>query len=309
MAPLPGGEGYAPGKVILLGEHAVVYGQPAVAGPLSLGVRAIARPDRRCALTPPDGVSGANRTLLLGAFAKAAALCGAPPVRVSLESDLPISVGLGSSAAVAVAIARALHQAGAKRATPGQIAEIALRMEEDFHGTPSGVDHTTSALGRLILFRRPPGSKRGIVKALQSPVALHVIVAVAGKRRSTKETVRGLRQRKERWPERYGRLLAEVGRVAKEGARLIEKGDREGLGDAMNVNHGLLSALQLSSPTIDEVVYRLRDVGALGAKLTGAGGDGGAVVGLFRDPRGPLNVLRKAGVPCFASQLGGPEVP
>jgi mevalonate kinase len=84
-------------------------------------------------------------------------------------------------------------------------------------------------------------------------------------------------------------------------------GDLEGLGDAMNVNQGLLNALGLSSLAIEEMVARLRTAGALGAKLTGAGGDGGAVIGLFREPEPVVMKLRKAGIDCFASQLAGPE--
>lgn len=299
--------GFGPGKVILLGEHAVVYGQPAVAGPLTLGVSAFTSPSQAPALALPKGLSKADRERLTAAFNRAAELCGAPKVRLRLESDLPISVGLGSSAAVGVACARALLRAAGRAPEPREVAKIALRMEEEFHGTPSGVDHTTSALGQLIAYRRRPGAKLGQATVLVCPVPLHVIVALAGKRRPTRETVGGLRQRREQWPRRYERLFDEIGQAAKEGAQAITEGDLEALGDAMNVNHGLLSALQLSSRTLDEVVHTLREHGALGAKLTGAGGDGGAVVGLFRDPRPALARLRRTGVPCFHSQLAGPR--
>lgn len=300
-------DGFGPGKVILLGEHAVVYGHPAVAGPLTLGVSAFTSASRTCSLVAPRGISAKDRALLAQAFEAAAQLCGSPAVRVRLESDLPISVGLGSSAAVGVACARALLKASGRTVAPREVARIALRMEEAFHGTPSGVDHTTSALGALILYRRRVGAAVGNAVPLQCPVPLHVIVALAGKRRSTRETVRGLRERAQRWGSRYARLLREIGQVAREGAAAVTAGDLDALGDAMNVNHGLLSALQLSSATIDEVVHRLRDHGALGAKLTGAGGDGGAVVGLFRDPKPALARLRRTGVPCFSSQLSGPR--
>jgi mevalonate kinase len=187
------------------------------------------------------------------------------------------------------------------------VADVALEMEREFHGTPSGIDHTTSAMGGLILFRRRPGEKRGSARRVRSPRPLKVLVALAGKRQSTRETVADLRARTQQWPERYRRLIREIGRVAEEGARAVEEGDLEALGDAMTVNHGLLVALRLSSAPLDEMAHRLRRVGALGAKLTGAGGDGGAVVGLVLEPEPAVARLRREGVACFASQLAGPQ--
>ena len=98
-----------------------------------------------------------------------------------------------------------------------------------------------------------------------------------------------------------------MGRLAAEGAKAVEAGDLEALGDAMNVNHGLLAALGLSSPALDEMVHRLRALGALGAKLTGAGGDGGAVIGLFLEPEPAVRELTRQGMRCFGSQLAGPR--
>jgi mevalonate kinase len=89
----------------------------------------------------------------------------------------------------------------------------------------------------------------------------------------------------------------------------VEAGDLEALGDAMNVNQGLLAALQLSSPRIDEMVHRLRSLGAYGAKLTGAGGDGGAVIAVFPDPKPLVPRLTALGIRCFASQIAGPQGP
>ena len=299
--------GYGPGKVILLGEHAVVYGHPALAGPIGWGVTALAAPARSCSLEVPSQVEPDAAKALKRAFRKASARAGAPKVRVSLSSDLPMSVGLGSSAAVGVACARALLAAAERPATDRDVAKLALEMEREFHGTPSGVDHTTSAMAALISYRRRPGAEVGVGRKVDSPRPLKLLIALVGKRRSTKATVAALRERAKRWPKRYARLFSEIGRVATDGAREVEAGDLEALGDAMNVNQGLLGALQLSSTPIDEMVYRLRAMGALGAKLTGAGGDGGAVIGLFLEPELAVARLRRAGVVCFASQIAGPR--
>jgi mevalonate kinase len=297
--------GFGPGKVILLGEHAVVYGHPALAAPLSWGVTARAAPAKKCALVVPSHVRGKSRSLLTGAFARAADAVGKPAVRVTLESDLPVSMGLGSSAAVAVATARALLSAAGEKATPKRVLEVALAMETEFHVTPSGVDHTTSAYGELLRYARTREGAKAKVVHCDKPVK--ILVALVGDRSPTRETVAGLRGRIERWPKRYRRVMDQIGQLADEGVAAVRAGDLEGLGDLMNMNQGLLSAIGLTSGRIDEMLHRLRQMGALGAKLTGAGGDGGAVIALFREPEPAVARLSALGVRCFASQIAGPR--
>jgi mevalonate kinase len=207
-------------------------------------------------------------------------------------------MGLGSSGALAVAVARVLLPENAK---PRDVEALAFEMEKEFHGTPSGVDHTTSARGDLVFFQR------GKAKTLTARRPVKILIAMAGERPSTKLTVGALRERQKRWPARYRRLFVEIANVVREGATAIRQGDLEALGDAMNVNQGLLSAMGLSSPPIEELVYRLRALGAYGAKLTGAGGHGGAVIALFPEPEHAVVKLRNAGVDCFTSQLAGPR--
>ena len=235
--------------------------------------------------------------------ATAARLTKHPPVSVALSSDLPLSMGLGSSAALSVAVARVLLESSSgKAATAKQVEALALSMEKEFHGTPSGVDHTTSARNELIRFAR------GEARVVKAPRPVKVLVAMTGPRSATRATVGALRERQARWRGRYQRLFAQIARLVDDGVALVRRGDLEGLGDVMNMNQGLLGALGLSSAPIEAMVYRLREHGALGAKLTGAGGDGGAVIGLFLEPEPTVMRLRREGVECFASQLAGPRV-
>lgn len=291
---------FAPGKLILLGEHGVVYGHPALAAAISRGVRAHVTPNDASQLELPDGLSKIHQDALERAFAAAAKLTRHPKVSVSVESDLPLSMGLGSSGALAVAVARALLDASGKKHSTALVEKIALAMEKEFHGTPSGVDHTTSARGAMVLFQK------GKVVTIKARRPVKVLVALVGERASTKSTVAALRERQALWPRRYARIFKEIGQLAREGADAVRKGDLESLGDLMNLNQGLLSALQLSSDRIDAMTRYLRAHGALGAKLTGAGGDGGAVIGLFREPEPMIKRLTSDGTECFCSQLAGP---
>ncbi len=295
---------FGPGKVIVLGEHGVVYGHPALAGAISRGVRATGTPSESPALELPEGLSDAQLEVLERAFEVAVKKTRYPPVSVEVISELPLSMGLGSSGALSVAISRVLLHArtGAPPKT-AEVEKLALAMEKAFHGTPSGVDHTTSARASLLLYQR------GEAKQVRSKVPLRLLIALVGPRASTRQTVAALRERQARWPKRYRRLFEHIGALVQDGAAAVRRGDLEGLGDVMNLNQGLLSALGLSSRPIDEMVYRLRSLGALGAKLTGAGGDGGAVIGLFHQPEKAAASLRRDGIDCFVSQLAGPETP
>lgn len=301
--------GFGPGKVILLGEHGVVYGHPALAAPLSVGVTAEGRPAKDAAVRIPSELKGESRRLLRDAFAAAVQASAAPPLQVTIRSELPPSMGLGSSAAVSVACARLLLKAslGGAEAAAKDVARVAWEMEKVFHGTPSGVDHTTSAEAAMIHFRRKPGTEKAKVLKVRSPRPLGLVVALIGKRPATKATVAALRERQAKWPERYARIFKDIGAIVDEGRVAVERGDAELLGDLMNMNQGLLAALGLSSPGIEAMAYRLREAGALGAKLTGAGGDGGAVIALFEDARRAAKSLKRAGIRCFASEIASAE--
>ncbi len=292
---------FGAGKVILLGEHAVVYGEPALAAPISRGIFASVKRGPASSVAMPAGLSGAQRGQLKRAFAKAAALCGQPKVAVALRSTLPLAVGLGSSAAVSVACARALLWGAGEALSPRRVEQLALEMEKEFHLTPSGVDHTTSAREEMLLFRK------GKATVVTAPKPICLAVVLTGKRPPTRETVAALRARQAKWPKRYKKVMRLIGEVTADGAAAVRAGDHPALGDAMNVNQGLLAAIGVSAPGIDFVVHRLRALGALGAKLTGAGGEGGAVIGLFLEPERAVMRLRKEGFECFASQVAGPR--
>jgi mevalonate kinase len=275
-----GGAGQACGKVILLGEHAVVYGVPAIAVGIDRGVRAQAFPldsgpsrlhVRGWNLTVVDDDSHdlgrAFRALL---DAARAATPSFRPHSVDVEAHLPPGGGLGCSAAMGVAIARALEP----RLGPAAIQDRAMVWEQVFHGNPSGVDAAVSARGGCVLFRK--GSK---LEPVRSRGAIHLCIGNTGTASSTKSMVEAVARLRARKPDAVDKSFEAIRALVHSARLAIEAGDRQTLGRLMDINQSLLGDIVVSTPEIEELCRVARVSGALGAKLTGAGG-GGSVVAL-----------------------------
>jgi hydroxymethylglutaryl-CoA reductase len=286
--------GRAAGKVILLGEHAVVYGRPALAASLSVGLEVeVTRGSGalRIESDRPELTSDPRPGVLAHQAAEA---LGLAPVDLVLRvrSELPAGVGLGSSAALAVGVLRALAAAAGRQL--GRDEELALgrRLEAVFHGTPSGIDPAAALLGSGC-FRFVRGDPPTITPIrVARPIPL--LVVLAGPARSTGAAVAGLRARWEADRPRYDRLFDEVGATVEAGTDAIERGDLAALGRAFDQNQALLETLGVSAPEVEAVAAATRDAGALGAKLTG-GGAGGAVIAVAEDAAAVLGVLTARG--------------
>jgi mevalonate kinase len=281
----------APGKVLLLGEHAVVYGHPALAAALDLRVTVEVEPQADVArLDLPGGFPVPAAVLdAVGKLARAAGHRGGFVIKV--RSDLPLGGGLGSSAALGVALARAFKPGcDAEEAT-----ELAMHLERVLHGAPSGVDPAICARGGVIEFIKgdPPRIEEVRGKAW-------LCVAPTGIARGTHTTVMPLAQRRAIDP-RVDENLARLGELARKGRPAFERGDLREMGALFDQAHAILQELGVSCDELDATVAILRKGGALGAKLTGAGG-GGAAIGLARDPAHARELSRLTGG--FAVQVG-----
>lgn len=288
--------GSARGKVILFGEHAVVYGVPALVAGLERGAQAFVELsaeseilwDRE--LLPTDDP-------LYRALSETRRILGAPPVRLRLELAIPSGAGLGASAALGVATARALTAlvgAGNEPSLGGAVSA----WESVFHGSPSGVDAAAAELGGVLRF-----VKGETPTPLRLPEPLEICVCLAGPPASTKEMVEQVRRHKESDNARFQRTLASIAKLVDEGIEALGKSDSKRLGALLTQNHELLTEWELSTPELERARSLALEAGAFGAKLTGSGG-GGALIAL--GPPGPLlSTWKTHGFDCFCSSIGG----
>lgn len=278
--------GSAAGKIILLGEHAVVYGHHALALPIEEAVVAmVCENPSQMRLTAPDWGISASWNAGDEAQGDAATVVnliieelGATERNFSIEirSRVPLGMGLGSSASFAVAVTRALANFLQLDLDNDAVNRLALKCEEITHGTPSGVDNYLATFSRPILFEAGGEGRPEKINFTETPPLL---VAASGVYGNTKILVEGVRQRFEANQAQYETIFNNIDDLTITGAAALAEGNYGKLGAAMNICHGLLNAIGVSTPELENMVAMARDAGALGAKLTGAGG-GGSIVAL-----------------------------
>lgn len=273
--------GVGSGKLLLCGEHAVVYGHPAIAMAIDRGtrVRLIPRPGPTSPTEPTDDprLQAALRAVL-----------PAEGFAVEIWSDLPVGRGMGSSAALAVALVRAVAELEGESPSLDALWERAFAVERVFHGDPSGVDHGVSLRGGVLRYLRgPPPVFERLPRPDWSIVALDS--ETAG---DTRELVAGVAARR----PGIDPILGAIGALVDRAAAVL--GDVGALGPLLTENHGLLRAIGVSTPRLDDLVRIALEAGATGAKLAGAGG-GGVVLAIAAEPDRILEAAGKRGIPAL----------
>ena len=279
------------GKVILLGEHAVVYGRSALASPLPLAVeaRVVDAADGVQLLIPrwgveqrlpPSGEQAPGAAGILALLLARLELAGRP-MTIEVFPNVPRAMGLGGSAALAVSVVRALDTHFHLGLSAAEVNAHAFECERAAHITPSGVDNTIATYGATMLFRARRGETPEFTELpLGKPLPL--VVGVSGKESLTATSVARVAAAWRRNRARYDGIFDQMDALARAAADAVRDGALADLGELMNLCHGYLSALQVSSPELEELVHIARQNGAQGAKLTGGGG-GGAAVALCAD--------------------------
>ena len=276
----------APGKIILFGEHAVVYGRPAIAAPVSqiratavvqpndeAGVRIIA-PDLEADFHLDDVDTDAALVATMRQIQAAAGLEQWPGLIVTVRSQIPVASGLGSGAAITAAVIRAVarYLELDHLATDEWVSNLTYEVEKIHHGTPSGIDNTVVAYERPVYFARQRPHNR--IEPFSVARPLRLLVGDTGVRSATKVVVGDVRRHWQAEPDRFETLFDGCGRIAVAARKAIEVGESAEVGRLMTENQRLLAQMTVSSPELETLIAAALGAGALGAKLSGAGRGG-----------------------------------
>jgi len=274
----------APGKIIIIGEHFVVYGSYAVAAAISKRARVtvtgtsnkdsiIISNDVKSKLSEQRGRFSAVKEVVRALFEK----YGQPEngIRIDIQSDIPLGSGLGSSAAISVATAGAVSRFIGHDLAYEEIAKFAARGEKSVHGNPSGIDTAASLYGGMILFSRKTGTK-----PIPLNRAIQLLVVFSGVPRSTSKLISKVGETKSKFPSTFERLADASSFASLQLVDALSNGDLPYMGALMNFSQATLSWIGVSTDNLDVLVENvLHSDFCYGAKLTGAGG-GGSIIAL-----------------------------
>ena len=299
----------APGKIILFGEHAVVYGKPAIAIPVS-GMRATAwsEPGENGITINAMDVNkkfklstDRNQFSVLAQSILAITDKREPNLTINLTSKLPQGSGMGSSAATSTAVCRALSGHLGVDLAANQISELVFEAEKIVHGTPSGIDNTVVAYEMPVYFIKGQNPE-----TFEPGKLFRLVIGDTGIEAPTKETVANVRKAWQNEPGLMEGYFDEIEKITRNGKIAIESGNAEQVGELMDENHELLNSIGVGHKILEELVEIAREKGALGAKLTGGGG-GGNMVALAEDKETQKKIceaITEAGYSAYQTSFG-----
>jgi mevalonate kinase len=273
---------HAFGKLILFGEHFVVYKAPALVGAVaaytdckmefiadSTEVEVI---DNRPAVPNYKDQKKDEGDAAIALVLKHFNLNG-KGCKLTFGGDLTCASGIGASAAQVVSLARAIKQTvPLPNLTEDEINAAGYEGEKGYHGTPSGIDNTAATFGGLLRFQRTDGDPLFEKKVIKEPI--RIVYASTGITASTTKVVGDVRDKKEANPEWFDGLMTKYLDLVERGEKAVDNGDMAQLGGLLNENHTLCQELTVSCKELDDLVEAARNAGAIGAKMSGTGRGG-----------------------------------
>jgi mevalonate kinase len=272
----------SPGKIILFGEHAVVYGKPAIAAPvnsLTTNVKLKETDDEISKIIVPDKSltpEERNRLEELVELMKKE-LDIKDNFHITIDSSIPISSGMGSSASLCVSIAKSLFLHKNNSVDVDELSKLALIGEKIFHGNPSGIDTNVVSYNQTLFFQKK--KKNEFIK-IKKP--LNILIADSGIKGSTKRAVSLVKKKYEENKIIYSKIFDDMEKISIVSKKAIEEGDIEKLGRMMTLNHALLKMIGVTNEKLDYMFSSAIDYGAYGAKISGAG-MGGNIIALVKE--------------------------
>jgi len=304
------------GKVILFGEHFVVYGLPAIASAISsltiAEVKRVSKPGWKLTDNRP-AVPGykkkkldEQRVSIENILRFAEIDTSQEGLHITLEGDLVCASGIGASAASCVALARALNTEYKLGWDNNRVNEAAFEGEKGYHGTPSGIDNTASTFGGVVWYKRDLEGGPPTIETIKLKSPTEIIIADTGITASTTEVVADVRRMKEEKTKWFDQIVKDYLEIADKGRKALDEMNLKLLGQLMNKNHKLLLEINVSCVELEELVGVARKAGAWGAKLTGTG-RGGNMVALTPTPdlqRNVFGAIEQRGYRVWKTRIG-----
>jgi len=309
------GHGKGFGKVILFGEHIVVYGYPAIVSAMGNTTTAVVE----------DGTKGLEivdsrpetpgyKEKKMGERDRALELMfkfmdidtQKTPLKITLGGDLVCASGKGSSAALATSVARALNEHFNLGLNNNQINEISYEGEKGSAGTPSGIDNTASTYGGLLIFKKNLEGGPNHIERMKIKEPVEIVLANTGITQETKEVVADIRSKKDAESEKYNKLFSNYMEIFDEAKKAIDDFDMKKVGSLMDEKQYILREMTLSCPEIEKIIETGKNAGALGGKLTGTG-RGGSVILLTPGKElqeKVLKAIKESGFDAIKTEMG-----
>jgi len=297
------GKGTGYGKIILFGEHFVVHGVPAIAAALSNKVTVKVEKAKETSFESSDlpGVVPDMTIASIDNIRKAMKV--KDHLKVDMDSDLPRTGGLGSSAAFCVGLVRAIADEYDMKLSNDKASDYAYEGEKAFHGNPSGVDNTMAAHGGVMLFTR--GKTKNKFEKINIDRPLNLVIGMTGIYSPTADMVALVKRNWDDAPEEFNKLAEQEKELIKKARFALENGGFRELGLLMDENQTLLGKIGVSHIKNEQLNLASKRAGALGAKITGGGG-GGSCIALARDEghaKQILNELKNSGFQGFITTV------